>query len=212
MDNNSILSTYKRYARHYDAVFGPIFDPGRKTVVEKMNVGPGERVLEVGVGTGISLPYYPVQASVVGIDLSPDMLARAEDRIASEGLDNVSVEIMDAEHMCFSDGYFDKVVAMYVATVVANPGKLIAEMERVCKPGGDLYILNHFSNSNRAINAVEKLLSPFAKVLGFRPSFPMGAFVRDCALDVVEIEPTNLFGYWTLIHAKAPGRQGGFSA
>lgn len=212
MDNNSILSTYRRYARHYDAVFGPIFDPGRKTAVEKMNVRPGERILEVGVGTGISLPYYPPQASVVGIDLSPDMLARAEDRIVAEGLDNVSVQVMDAEHMRFSDGYFDKVVAMYVATVVANPSKLIAEMKRVCSPGGDLYILNHFSNSNRAINTVEKLLSPFAKVLGFRPSFPMGAFIRDCTLDVVEVEPTNLFGYWTLIHAKAPDPRGDYDA
>lgn len=204
MDNHSIINTYKRYARHYDAIFGAIFDPGRKIAVEKMHVQSGERVLEVGVGTGISLPYYPAGASVVGIDLSPHMLEHAQERVTAEGLQNVSVEVMDAEDMTFSDGYFDKVAAMYVATVVANPQKLVAEMKRVCKPGGDLFILNHFSNANRVVNAAEKLLTPLAKVIGFRPAFPMDSFVHSCALDVIESTPVNLFGYWTLIHARAP--------
>jgi phosphatidylethanolamine/phosphatidyl-N-methylethanolamine N-methyltransferase len=202
MDKDSIITTYKRYARHYDALFGAIFDPGRRIVVDKMDIRPGERILEVGVGTGISLPYYPEEASVVGIDLSPHMLAKAEQRVVSQGLTNVELEVMDAEDMNFSDGYFDKVAAMYVASVVPHPQVMVAEMQRVCKPGGDLFILNHFSNSNRVINAFEKLLSPLAKVIGFRPAFSMDEFITESGLDVVDVTPVNAFGYWSLIHAR----------
>jgi len=202
MDKDSIITTYRRYARHYDAIFGRVFDPGRRVVVERMNPQPGERILEVGVGTGISLPYYPPSTQVTGIDLSPHMLERAEQRVHEHDLTNASLEVMDAEHMSFPDGFFNKVVAMYVASVVPNPPDMVAEMKRVCKPGGDLYIMNHFSNSSRLVNTVEKLLSPLAKIIGFRPAFPMEQFIAASALDVVEILPVNAFGYWTLIHAR----------
>lgn len=202
MDKDSIITTYRRYARHYDAIFGAIFDPGRRVIVDKMDPQPGERILEVGVGTGISLAYYPEHVSVVGIDLSPHMLERAEQRVADAALANVSLEVMDAENMTYANRCFDKVAAMYVASVVPHPQKLVDEMKRVCKPGGDLFILNHFSNPNWFVNTFEKLLSPMAKVIGFRPAFPMDTFIEQCGLDVVDITPVNLFGYWTLIHAR----------
>ena len=112
MDNAAIITAYRRYARSYDRFFGRILDPGRKLVVEKMCCLPGEKVLEVGVGTGLSLPYYPDQTSVVGIDVSPHMLARANRRIFSEGLGNCTLSLMDAQNMSFVDGLFDKVAAM----------------------------------------------------------------------------------------------------
>lgn len=202
MDKDSIITTYRRYARHYDAIFGRVFDPGRRIVVDKMHAQPGEQVLEVGVGTGISLPYYPSQTLVTGIDLSPHMLQRAEQRVMDQDLHNISLEVMDAEHMTFPDGFFHKVVAMYVASVVPNPPTMVAEMKRVCKPGGDLFIMNHFSNSSRLVNAAEKLLSPMAKIIGFRPAFPMETFIEESGLEVIEIMPVNAFGYWTLIHAR----------
>jgi phosphatidylethanolamine/phosphatidyl-N-methylethanolamine N-methyltransferase len=202
MDSVSIINAYKRYASSYDRLFGRILDPGRRLVVEKMNCLPGEKVLEVGVGTGLSLPYYPDQISVVGIDISPHMLARANQRIFSDGLRNCSLSLMDAQNMSFVDGLFDKVVAMYIASAVPNPQDMVSEMKRVCKPGGDFLIVNHFSNCNRLIRAVEVILSPLASVIGFRLVFSMDEFILDSFLDVVEIIPANALGYWSLIHAK----------
>ena len=202
MDNASVISAYKRYASSYDRLFGRILDPGRRLVVEKMNCLQGEKILEVGVGTGLSLPSYPHWASVMGIDISPHMLARANQRIFSEGLRNCSLSLMDAQNMSFVDGFFDKVAAMYIASVVPNPQDMVLEMKRVCKPGGDLLIVNHFSNCNRLIRASETMLSPLASIIGFRPVFSMDEFILDSALNVVEIIPANVWGYWSLIHAK----------
>ena len=202
MDNASVISAYKRYASSYDRLFGRILDPGRRLVVEKMNCLPGEKDLEVGVGTGLSLPCYPDQTSVVGIDISPHMLARANQRIFSEGLRNCSLSLMDAQNLSFVDGFFDKVAAMYIASVVPSPQDMVSEMKRVCKPCGDLLILNHFTNCNRLIRASEAILSPLASIIGFRPVFYMDEFILDSLLDVVEIIPANALGYWSLIHAK----------
>lgn len=202
MDKESILKSYRRYARHYDNIFGQIFDPGRRMVVERMDCQPGEHILEVGVGTGISLTYYPRQAKVCGIDLSPHMLERAEQRVESYELDNVTLYEMDAEHMEFPNDHFDRVAAMYVVSVVENPKDLVAEIKRVCKPGGDLFILNHFTHKNGLISSIEKMLSPLAKLLGFRPNFPLEDFISSGNLNVLETMPVNMAGYWTLIHAK----------
>jgi len=202
MDNASIINAYKRYARSYDCLFGRILDPGRRLVVEKMNCLPGEKVLEVGVGTGLSLPCYPDRTSVVGIDISPHMLARANQRIFSEGLRNCSLRLMNAQNMSFVDGFFDKVAAMYIASVVPNPQDMVSEMKRVCKPGGDLLILNHFSNCSRLLRASETMLSPLASIIGFRPVFSMDKLISESSLDVVEVTPVNAFGYWTLIRAR----------
>ena len=129
------------------------------------------------------------------------MLARAQQVVHTNELENVVLEIMDAEDMSFPDSFFDKVACMYVASVTPNPGKMIAEIKRVCKPGGDIFILNHFSNDNPVVRTVEKTFLPLAEILGFRPSFSLEQFITNNRLDVVERFQTNLFGYWTLIHA-----------
>jgi len=117
-----------------------------------MDCGPGERILEVGVGTGLSLPLYPENVSVVGIDISRHMLDQARVRQARSGLDNVAeLMVMDAENMGFKDDSFDKVVAMYVASVVPDPGRLVDEMRRVCKPGGQIFMVNHFHSRNPGV-------------------------------------------------------------
>jgi phosphatidylethanolamine/phosphatidyl-N-methylethanolamine N-methyltransferase len=167
-----------------------------------MNCQPGEKVLEVGVGTGLSLSLYPAQTSVVGIDISPHMLCRAKRRILSRGLGNEALGLVDAQNMSFASNSFDKVVAMYTASVVPEPQKMLSEMKRVCKPGGDLVILNHFTNGNRLVRVSEGMLLPFAKIIGFNSLFPMDEFIDFGSLDIVEITPVNAFGYWTLIQAK----------
>lgn len=203
MDNRSILKAYRRYAPRYDLYFGHILAPGRREAVRRMNCLPGDLVLEVGVGTGLSLPLYRRDAVITGIDLSPEMLELARALRTREGLTNIKDLLeMNAEAMTFADNTFDKVVAMYVASVVQDPVKLVDEMRRVCRPDGEIFIVNHFQQATGIISFFEKLVSPLAGFLGFDPVFNFDSFVTETNLDVVESIPVNYFGYWTMLRAR----------
>lgn len=201
MDVQGVRDAYRRYARHYDRYFGKIFHQGRKLAIEQMGICAGEHVLEVGVGTGLSLPEYPAGVRVTGIDLSPEMIACASAKVTTLGLSDVVLHEMDASNMDFADNSFDHVVAMYVLSVAPEPERVIAEMRRVCKPGGRLYIVNHFRHSNPLISGCERAMAPLSKLLGFRPDFALDEFVERNDLDVIDTHPVNLFGYWTLLTA-----------
>jgi len=202
MELEAIRKAYRRYARLYDLYFGALFQPGRKAVIERMHCRPGQRVLEVGVGTGLSLPLYPSGVEVTGIDISPEMLQRAQARLAREGrTDEIELHVMDAERMSFPSDHFDKVVAMYVVSVVPHPQRLVDEMRRVCKPNGEIFIVNHFHSLNPIVGSVESLLAPLSRLVGFHPDFCLDTFVRDTNLEVVDKQPVNLFGYWNLLRA-----------
>ena len=201
MDIDGVRDAYRRYARHYDRYFGKIFHPGRKLAIEQMGIRPGEHVLEVGVGTGLSLPEYPAGVHVTGIDVSTEMIDVARDRVDAEELPNVTLAEMDAEHMDFADGCFDHVVAMYVLSVAPHPRSVVDEMRRVCRPGGDLFIVNHFRHRNPVVGTAEKLLAPLSNLVGFRPDFALDEFVTETDLAVIETHPVNLFGYWTMLRA-----------
>lgn len=200
MDQQSVAAAYRRLSKQYDRFFGRVFEPGRRLAVDKMDCRPGERVLEVGVGTGLSLPHYPEGVHVTGIDVSPHMLERARNRLDGRA-DDVDLALMDAQNLEYADDSFDKVVAMYVASVVPDPRRMVAEMKRVCRPGGEFFIVNHFSRDRGAIAVLERLISPVSRFVGFRTSFPLEAFLAESELDVIETVPVNLFGYWTLIRA-----------
>jgi len=198
-----IEKVYRRYAKRYDFYFGALFQPGRKAVINRMHCQPGERILEVGVGTGLSLPLYPSGVQVTGIDISEAMLARARARATRDQLEQVAALLrMDAEHMDFRDDSFDKVVAMYVVSVVPSPAQLVAEMRRVCRPGGELYIVNHFQHANPFVAGIERLLAPLSRLLGFHPDFPLENFLQETGLEVSEQIPVNALGYWTLLRAR----------
>lgn len=199
MDLPSIRSAYKRYALTYDAFFGPIFAGGRRMAVRLANTTPGQRILEVGVGTGLSLPDYRRDARVVGVDISPDMLKIARERAL--GLPQVEALLeMDAEKLAFPDDSFDSVVAMYVASVVPHPEHLLAEMQRVCVPGGDVLVINHFASSHPVIRRMERGLRPLSKILGFRTDMELDALPCLPGLERVDVLKANLFGYWKLVH------------
>ena len=203
MDILAIEQAYRRYARVYDICFGAVFQPGRRAIVERMGCSPGERILEVGVGTGLSLPLYPQDVRVVGIDISRHMLEQARVRLARDGVDSLAqLMVMDAENMAFADDSFDKVVAMYVASVVPDPGRLVDEMRRVCKPGGQIFMVNHFHSRNPILGGVESLLAPLSKQLGFRPDFSLERFLGQTGLDAMNICPVNLFDFSTMVEAR----------
>jgi phosphatidylethanolamine/phosphatidyl-N-methylethanolamine N-methyltransferase len=201
MEHSSIVKAYDRMARGYDFIFGQIFEPARRKVIEKMALQPHKKVLEVGVGTGLSLPLYPKNVEVYGIDISENMLARAKKRVQKHHLQNVHLQVMDAQQLTFADDTFDVVVAMYVASVVPDPARMVAEMKRVCKPNGQIFIVNHFNHPNRFIHLFEKTLSKWTPFLGFTSDFPLEPFLEKAQLSVQAIEPANILGYWTIIHA-----------
>jgi phosphatidylethanolamine/phosphatidyl-N-methylethanolamine N-methyltransferase len=200
LELHDTLRTYRLFAGSYDFVFGPIFHPGRKAAVQVANDRPNQRILEVGVGTGLSLPHFRRDARVVGIDVSKEMLAKARRRVQHGQLAQVEALLeMDAERTTFEDNSFDAVLALYVASVVPSPERFVAEMRRVCKPGGTIVIVNHFSSANPIMRWLEKRLAPLAKHIGFHADFPLDAFVRTGRLDVREARPSNMFGYWKLL-------------
>ena len=192
MQIEAVKAAYRRYANVYDALFGPMLQPGRKAVLEALECRPGERVLEVGVGTGLSLPLYPPFVRVTGVDLSREMLEKARLRVRRRELANVEgLHEMDAHAMDFPDASFDKIVAMYVLPVVPDPGRLLAELHRVCRPDGEIYLVNHVRSDNPVIGAVEKGLARFSDKLGFHPDFELRNVLN--GHELVQIERVNLF-------------------
>ena len=203
MDDKSIIKSYKRVSSFYDYTFGQVFRPGQRKLVSMMNCSDNDKVLEIGIGTGTSFKYYPPETFVTGIDISPDMLEKAKKNIKNLNLSKKNVLMMNGEQLKFEDDSFDKVVGMYVVSVTQNPDLLIKEMKRVCKPNGDIYLVNHFSfdSDSKILKLIEKGLMPVSKYLGWRPYFPFSEFNAYAKLNVQSISKVNLFDYWGIIHA-----------
>ena len=200
MQIESVKAAYRRYAAVYDAVFGPVLQPGRKAVVQALGLRSGDRVLEVGVGTGLSLPLYPRDVRITGIDVSREMLDKARRRVSRRRLSNVEALLeMDAERMSFPDASFDKVVAMYVVSVVERPAKLLEELHRVCRPHGEIYLVNHVRSDNRFIAAVENGLARFSDKLGFHPDFELADMLNG-SHGVDELARINFF--WRVLRLR----------
>jgi phosphatidylethanolamine/phosphatidyl-N-methylethanolamine N-methyltransferase len=200
MDLHDTLRTYRLFSGSYDIVFGPVFHPGRKDAVRIANDRPGQRILEVGVGTGLSLPHFRPDSRVTGIDVSAEMLAKARRRAERRRLAHVEgLHVMDAENLEFPDSSFDAVLALYVASVVPNPARFAAEMRRVCIPSGTIVVVNHFTSENLLLRLIEKRLGRLARHIGYHADFPFDAFRRDSRLSIREVRPSNLFGYWKLL-------------
>jgi phosphatidylethanolamine/phosphatidyl-N-methylethanolamine N-methyltransferase len=199
MDEDAIKSAYRRWAPVYDHTFGRVAAEGRKHSVVIINQSKG-RVLEVGVGTGLSLPGYGRHLEIVGIDLSPEMLDKARERVATERLHNVTgLHEMDAGDLKFDDGAFDTVVAMYVMTVVPEPEKVMRELARVCRPGGQVLLVNHFSAEEGMRGWVERRMAPFADKLGWRPVFDFDRVMVCEDLELVEKRGLRPMGLFTMI-------------
>ena len=201
MELESIKKIYAGYSAVYDALFKRFFFPRMSHAVGSMNIEPGDRVLDVGVGTGLSLPLYPRDCSVVGIDLSEAMLKRARHKIERNGYDHIEVLEMDAMDLSFPDNSFDKVFISHVVSVVPDPYKAMSEVRRVCKKGGEVVVINHFKSANKVIAAVEKVISPISEKIGWRSDLGLNDFIIGAGLTVREKYMLKKIDFWHMIFA-----------
>lgn len=200
LDADAVRAAYRRWAGIYDVTFGGVSAIARRRAVAAVNRLPAGRVLEIGVGTGLALPEYDRSKRVTGIDLSAEMLARARARMERLQLSHVDgLFEMDAEATGFADASFDIAVAMFVASVVPNPKRLMAEMRRVVRPGGRLLFVNHFAAERGPRWWVEWALAPASRALGWHPDFAMDALLEPADRRLAEIEPMPPAGLFTLI-------------
>ncbi len=199
IDETAVLDAYRRWAPVYDYTFGLVAGQSRRHAVRVLNKSRG-RVLEVGVGTGLSLPDYQRHLEVVGIDLSPEMLEKARERVDEARLNNVTgLHEMDASDLKFPDGSFDTVVAMFVMTVVPDPEKVMRELARVVKPGGEVLLVNHFSQTEGVRGWVERRMAPFADKIGWRSVFDLSRVQVCDDLALLERKALRPFGLFTMV-------------
>ena len=209
MQTSKVAAAYDRWAPVYDMVFGPVFRQGRNAAIDVAN-SVGGRILEVGVGTGISLPGYDRTASLYGIDISDKILDKARERVKRFGLGNVeAVEVMDAEALTFDDASFDVIVAQYVVTAVPNPERALDEFARVLRPGGEIVITTRLGAGTGVRGTIEKALMPITSRLGFRTEFPWERYEnwarRNGSVALIERRALPPLGHFALVRYRKLG-------
>jgi phosphatidylethanolamine/phosphatidyl-N-methylethanolamine N-methyltransferase len=198
ISRQGVVRTYRRYAPVYDWVFGAVLQPGRRALTAAVrDLNPGS-VLEVGVGTGLTLGDYPASCRLVGIDFCEAMLSLARSRARTLAPRAIQLEVMDAEEMRFPDESFDCVTVPYVLSVTPNPDRLISEIRRVCRPAGIILIVNHFSGS-RFWRLFEASIRKSAQRIGFRSDFAFEQHILRHDWQVIEMRRVNLFGLSRLV-------------
>ena len=203
LDLVTLQKAYARWAPVYDLVFGALFNRGRRAAIAAADQ-VGGRILEVGVGTGISLPGYSSQNRIIGIDLSEAMLRKAQQRVANLSLSNVEkLEVMDAKHLSFPDASFDVVVATHVISTVPNPEAALDECARMLRPGGEMILLSRIGADAGLRHLVETMLQPIVRRLGWRSEFPWDRFARwierRTEMRLIERRPMPPFGHFSLL-------------
>jgi phosphatidylethanolamine/phosphatidyl-N-methylethanolamine N-methyltransferase len=199
VENDFVEDVYSKLASVYDWTFGPTLHPGRLQAIQRMGIRSTDRILEVGVGTGINAALYPRECAVTGVDFSSQMLEIARERVARKGITNVRLVEMDAADLKFADESFDIVYAPYLISVVPDPVRVAAEMGRVCRPGGRVIFLNHFRSPNFLLSRIERLISPFTIHIGFKADLDLPAFLAQSGLHPVSIEKVNVPRIWSLV-------------
>jgi phosphatidylethanolamine/phosphatidyl-N-methylethanolamine N-methyltransferase len=207
VENHFVEGVYEKLANFYDFFFGPPLHVGRLRAIERMGIQPADRILEVGVGTGINTDLYPADCHVIGIDFSIPMLEKARARVARNALRHVRLLHMDAARMHFADESFDIVYAPYLINVVPDPVTVAREMSRVCRVGGRVVFLNHFLSSNPIMSRIERWMSPLTVHIGFKTDLDLKAFLTQAELNAVSIEKVNFANLWEVVICVKPVTQ-----
>lgn len=193
---------YSEFAPLYDRIFGKIFYNRLERVIEDLYIPPGAQVLEVGAGTGTSFPAYPTHCNITGVDLAPDMLARARQKIADNGWRHLKVIEMNALDLKFPDNSFDYVMAFHVVTVVPDPVRMIAEAKRVCKPSGRIVIVNHFTSDVPVLGTLTRAMDPLTRWLGWRTDLQLKPFIETTGLTIEKVYKINKTSLYTVVLAR----------
>jgi len=201
VEYESIQKIYKLYSGFYDLLFKQIFFPRQEYAISQMDIKPGDKVLDVGIGTGLTLGCYPKDCHVTGIDLSAAMLKKAHHKKNKLGLDNVTLLEMDACELAFDDNQFDHVISTFVLTVVPDPVKALSEMKRVCKKGNSIVFINHFASENKFLAWTEDKLDPLCRKLGWRNTESLSDLSARANLEIASCTLLKKFDLWPIVFA-----------
>ncbi len=203
LDHQSVGTAYAKLSSCYDFLFRKIFDGGRRRLFDGLPAGKPLRILEVGVGTGLSFPCYSARWHVIGVDYSAAMLAKAVERLAEDPpRARVDLLRMDAGRLGFPDDAFDVCVAAYVVSALPEPERALLEMKRVTRPGGRIVLLNHFMSEHAVVGRIDRWISPWCVPMGWRTDLPMGVVLASAGLVPDSVQKVNAFGYWSLVDCR----------
>lgn len=193
---------YSEFSHLYDKIFERVFFPRIEQVVTSLRIPPGARVLEIGVGTGLSLSAYPPHCEVIGVDLAQDMLDQAQDKIRRNNWSHISLQQMDALDLRFASNSFDYVTAFHVISVVPDAHRMMNEAMRVCRPGGTLVLINHFRSANPVFGTLVEMLDPVTRKLGWRTTLRLTDVVNGAPLEVAQCFKTSPRSLFTVLVAR----------
>jgi phosphatidylethanolamine/phosphatidyl-N-methylethanolamine N-methyltransferase len=199
LEERQVRRAYDFYSPVYDFLFKKIFEPCRIAAVRLLGKAPRGRILEVGIGTGLNLPFYPPGTHLVGIDLSEGMLRKAEEKVQDLRIENLVLKVMDAAAMDFADDEFDATLATYVISAVPDPVAVLREMRRVTKPGGTIVILNHFRSKNPVMRRIEDALAPVCAHLGWKTNLALTPLLESVGLTPEVTRRVNFLRGWHLV-------------
>jgi len=199
LQKKQVQRAYELYAPVYDFIFDWIFAPGRAAAVKQLELRPGDRVLEVGIGTGLNLPLYPPTVQLTGIDISQEMLDKAVERVQTLTMPNVTLKVMDATAMDLGDDEFDKVLATYTISAVPDPVAVLQQTRRVVRANGTIVLLNHFRSERRVVGRCEDLVAPLCTRLGWKSNLPLRPLLARVGLTPELVAKVNMFNGWRLV-------------
>lgn len=204
MNPATVQKVYDNYANYYDLIFSKVLDDGRRKAIAGMVIKPNEKIIEIGVGSGLSFKHYnnfQSNFSITGIDISAKMLEKAKKKASAFSKLKIDLKLLDGEETPFEDSTFDKVVLMYVYSVTPDPIKLLKESLRICKDSGSVHIINHFSNyGGNGLSLSEKILSRYSDRIGFRSQFSYSKYITGLGLEIASVKNANLFDLTRIIH------------
>jgi phosphatidylethanolamine/phosphatidyl-N-methylethanolamine N-methyltransferase len=199
---------YSEFAPLYDKIFGKLFYNRIERVIDDLEIPLGAKVLEVGAGTGTSFPAYPTHCQVTGIDLAPDMLAQARQKIQENSWRHLEVMEMNALNLEFPDNTFDFVMAFHVVTVVPDPIRMIAEAKRVCRPNGKIVIVNHFTSDVPVLGTLTKAIDPLTRWLGWRTDLQLKPFIETTDLSIEKVYKLSKTSLYTVVLGRKSATNG----